>query len=182
MKPCTPAMLSPCSLLHVASISLEGACAHVWALVFAGAAQELGLWNTWLSLTSPTGPQQSKKHFLTGTAAAMAIHQGPVQKGKQKCLFPCFSLEEEWVHSSPAAAWGSGFQSAFIQAPNGILSWDTVWSWHTLNHWEPLRTKKMTWTITKLWDTTRSSGQADWQGWFPTWDHSVKIGRGGCLI
>ena len=36
--------------------------------------------------------------------------------------------------------------------------WDTNRSWHILNYWEPLRANKAAWTITKVWETTKSSG------------------------
>lgn len=39
---------------------------------------------------------------------------------------------------------------------------DTDGFWHTFNYWGSL-SKKVIWTIAKVWEATRSSGEADWQ-------------------
>ena len=42
-------------------------------------------------------------------------------------------------------------------------------------------TKRVAWTITKLWETAKSSGQADRGDLSPMQDHSVKTERGDCF-
>lgn len=96
---------------------------------------------------------------------------------RQKCPSSSFLLEQIWLHSFPAAAWGTGFWSSSIWVPTAEPPlWDTGESWHTLNYWELLRKQMVASTITKVWEAKRSSGWADRQSSFPTGDQSVKTG------
>ena len=74
--------------------------------------------------------------------------QGSVQRQQTETSISSCSLREVFLHTLKVVACGSSFQSPCIWVLTGL--WDTDRSWHTLNLWEPLSTKKAARTITTV--------------------------------
>lgn len=71
--------------------------------------------------------------------------------------------------------------SLHLGAECNIPLWDTDGSWHTLNYRQLLKTKTMPQRSAKGWEATRLLGLCLWTSSSPTWDQSIKIGKGGCF-
>lgn len=153
----------PClssALLPFADVSLEGAYTHVWSPRFCG-------WH-------PEDIPHDRLVLVASRAYVLRPHRTIANKNTVlNWISPQGSVQREWTETpsfQPFRERGvlAYFKSYCLSIWFPInLHLDAGWNpllWYTdrfvrsLNYWEPLRTKKSTWTISKVWESTQELG------------------------
>ena len=158
----TSPLLPPDSPLHVSSVSPWKELVHMLVPQFLLCCPRDGFLGclALIAIGLPFVVQQAKKRLWTGARAPLFhnyIHEPNAERAGKKKPFSQFL---------PGKGLTTYFPSCFlrVQLPISLRLgtewdphlWNTVGSWQTLNYWEPLTTKEMSWMITDIGETTES--------------------------